>query len=90
MIKPWPLGMRRSLKGTLYLLLPLLSLTLFAEFFFSGSARSILTNLFINMVAVLGLFMFIGTSGVPSFGNVAFMGIAAHLQTLLALDPNIK
>jgi branched-chain amino acid transport system permease protein len=90
MIKPWPLGMRRSLKGMLYLLLPLLSLTLFAEFFFSGSARSILTNLFINMVAVLGLFMFIGTSGVPSFGHVAFMGIAAHLQTLLTLDPDIK
>jgi branched-chain amino acid transport system permease protein len=34
--------------------------------------------------------MFIGTSGVPSFGHVAFMGIAAHLQALLTLSPTIK
>ena len=34
--------------------------------------------------------MFIGTSGVPSFGHVAFMGIAAHVQALLTLDPAFK
>ena len=34
--------------------------------------------------------MFSGTSGVPSFGHVAFMGIAAQLPTLLTLDPTIK
>jgi len=36
------------------------------------------------------MYMFIGTSGVPSFGHVAFMGIAAHLQALLTLEPTIK
>ncbi len=90
MIKPWPLGIFRSLFGILYILVPLLILTISAEFFFSESARSILTNFFINIVAVLGLYMFIGTSGVPSFGHVAFMGIAAHLQAILTLDPTIK
>ena len=34
--------------------------------------------------------MFIGTSGVHSFGHVAFMGIAAHVQALLTLDPTFK
>ena len=90
MIKPWPLGIFRSLFGIVYILIPLLALTVSAELFFSESARSILTNFYINMVAVLGLYMFIGTSGVPSFGHVAFMGIAAHLQALLTLDPTIK
>ena len=76
MIKFWPLEVRYSLKGIVLLVIPILVLTLIAHFFFSDSVQSILTNLFINLIAVLGLYMFIGTSGVPSFGHVAFMGIA--------------
>ena len=86
----WPLGIRHSLKGTLLLLSPVVLLTILAYLFFSDSLQSTLTNLFINLIAVLGIYMFIGTSGVPSFGHVAFMGIAAHLQALLTLNPAIK
>jgi branched-chain amino acid transport system permease protein len=86
----WPLGLRYSFNGIVLLAVFLLVLTLAAHFFFSESAQSILTNLFINLIAVLGMYMFIGTSGVPSFGHVAFMGIAAHLQALLTLEPAIK
>ena len=90
MIKFWPLEVRYSLKGIVLLVIPILVLTLTAHLFFSDSVQSILTGLFINLIAVLGLYMFIGTSGVPSFGHVAFMGIAAHLQALLTLSPTIK
>ena len=76
----WPLGLRYSFNGIILIAIFLVVLTLVAQFFFSESAQSILTNLFINLIAVLGMYMFIGTSGVPSFGHVAFMGIAAHLQ----------
>lgn len=86
----WPLGLRYSFNGIILLSVFLLLLTLAAHFLFSESAQSILTNLFINLIAVLGMYMFIGTSGVPSFGHVAFMGIAAHLQALLTLEPTIK
>ena len=86
----WPLGIRHSLKGALLLLFPLVLLTILAHLFFSDSLQSTLTNLFINLIAVLAIYMFIGTSGVPSFGHVAFMGIAAHLQALLTLNPAIK
>ena len=65
MIKLWPLGIFRSLSGALYLMVPLLVLTITAELFFTDSAISILTNFYINAVAVIGLYMFIGTSGVP-------------------------
>ena len=44
MIKPWPLGIFRSLSGVLYLMVPLLVLTISAEFIFTDSTRSILTN----------------------------------------------
>jgi branched-chain amino acid transport system permease protein len=82
--------MRYSLKGIILLVIPLLILTLIAHFFFSDSLHSTFTGLIINLIAVLGLYMFIGTSGVPSFGHVAFMGIAAHVQALLTLNPMIK
>ena len=90
MTKFWPLDMRYSLKGIILLALPLLAITLLAHFFFSDAIQSTLTGLLINLIAVLGLYMFIGTSGVPSFGHVAFMGIAAHIQALLTLNPIIK
>jgi len=90
MNKFWPSGAQASCRGTLLILFPLLALTLIAHLFLAESARSILTHLFINLIAVVGLYMFIGTSGVPSFGHVAFMGIAAHLQALLTLEPAMK
>jgi len=90
MTKSWPLDMRYSFKGIILLAIPLLGLTLLAHFFFSDAIQSTLTGLIINLIAVLGLYMFIGTSGVPSFGHVAFMGIAAHIQALLTLNPIIK
>ena len=54
MSKLWPLGIFRSLSGVLYLMVPLLVLTGVAELFFSDSAVSILTNFYINAVAVIG------------------------------------
>jgi branched-chain amino acid transport system permease protein len=82
--------MRHPIKGIIVLVAPVLVLAALAHFLLSESTQSILTSLFINIIAVLGLYMFIGTSGVPSFGHVAFMGIAAHIQALLTLNPIIK
>jgi branched-chain amino acid transport system permease protein len=90
MTKFWPLEMRYSFKGIILLVIPLVMLTLLAHFFFSDAIQSTLTGLIINLIAVLGMYMFIGTSGVPSFGHVAFMGIAAHIQALLTLNPIMK
>jgi branched-chain amino acid transport system permease protein len=90
MTKFWPLEMRYSFKGIILLVIPLVMLTLLAHLFFSDAIQSTLTGLIINLIAVLGMYMFIGTSGVPSFGHVAFMGIAAHIQALLTLNPIMK
>jgi ABC-type branched-subunit amino acid transport system permease subunit len=79
-----------SWMGIGILVIPLLLLGVAAHFFFSESAQIITTTFFINLIAVLGYFTFIGTTGVGVFGHVAFTGIAAHLVALLTLDPSVK
>ncbi len=79
-----------SWSGAVIVIIPLLFLGFLAHFFFSESAQIITTTFFINLIAVLGYFTFIGTTGVGVFGHVAFTGIAAHLAALLTLDPAIK
>ena len=79
-----------SWRGAAILAIPLLLLGIIAHFFLSESARIITTSFLINLIAVLGYFTFIGTTGVGVFGHVAFTGIAAHLVALLTLAPAIK
>ncbi|MBS3649829.1 branched-chain amino acid ABC transporter permease [Pseudaminobacter sp. 19-2017] len=49
-----------------------------------------ITQGLINLVAVVGLYVFVGNSGVLSFGNVAFMGIGAYVSALLTMAPAAK
>jgi branched-chain amino acid transport system permease protein len=44
----------------------------------------------INLIAVVGLYVFVGNSGVLSFGNVAFMAIGAYVSALLTMKPAAK
>jgi branched-chain amino acid transport system permease protein len=41
-------------------------------------------------VAVVGLYVFVGNSGVLSFGNVAFMAMGAYVSALLTMKPAAK
>src|SRR5262245_25481203 len=44
----------------------------------------------INLVAVVGLYVFVGNSGVLSFGNVAFMAVGAYVSALLTMKTATK
>jgi branched-chain amino acid transport system permease protein len=44
----------------------------------------------VNLVAVVGLYVFVGNSGVLSFGNVAFMAVGAYVSALLTMKPAAK
>jgi branched-chain amino acid transport system permease protein len=48
------------------------------------------TQALINLVAVVGLYVFIGNSGVLSFGNVAFMAVGAYVSALLTMKSAAK
>ena len=37
----------------------------------------------INLIAVVGLYVFAGNSGLLSFGNVAFMAVGAYVLSLI-------
>jgi len=78
-----PLG--RSLLGSLLLGLPLVLLALlFSQFAGAGLQRTY-TLFLINLVAVLGLGIFSGNSGILSFGHVSFIGLGAYLSGILTL-----
>jgi branched-chain amino acid transport system permease protein len=44
----------------------------------------------VNVVAVVGLYIFMGNSGVLNFSNVAFMAIGAYTSALLTMPPGMK
>jgi len=44
----------------------------------------------VNLVAVVGLYIFVGNSGVLSFGNVAFMAVGAYVSALLTMKTAAK
>ena len=48
------------------------------------------TEALIDLVAVVGLYVFVGNSGVLSFGNVAFMAVGAYISALLTMTPAAK
>jgi branched-chain amino acid transport system permease protein len=49
-----------------------------------------ITEGLINLIAVVGLYVFVGNSGVLSFGNVAFMAIGAYVSALLTMPTTAK
>jgi branched-chain amino acid transport system permease protein len=44
----------------------------------------------INLVLVVGLYVFAGNSGVLSFGHISFMAVAAYATALLTIPPLMK
>jgi branched-chain amino acid transport system permease protein len=47
-------------------------------------------GMMVNLVIVVGLFIFVGNSGVISFGHVSFMALGAYTSALLTISPQSK
>lgn len=67
--------------GILVLILPLSKSLAFEQTVIEG---------LIKIVAVVGLYIFIGNSGIMSFGHVAFMGIGAYAAAWQSCCPMLK
>ncbi|MEJ7139011.1 branched-chain amino acid ABC transporter permease [Amphibiibacter pelophylacis] len=76
-------------RDALLLAAVLLALAALASVAAPGLQRT-LTEGLIRVVTVLGLFVFVGQSGVISFGHIAFMGVGAYAAAWLTMDPAIK
>lgn len=49
-----------------------------------------LTEMLIRMVVVIGLYLFVGNSGIMSFGHIGFMSIGAFATAWMTLPPEWK
>jgi branched-chain amino acid transport system permease protein len=55
-----------------------------------GSDQRLIIDGMIKAMVVVGAFIFVGNSGVQSFGHVAFMGIGAYSAAWLTIPPSMK
>jgi branched-chain amino acid transport system permease protein len=74
-----------SLLGGLLLCLPLIALAVAFEFLAGAALQRTYTLFLINLIAVIGLGIFSGNSGILSFGHVAFIGLGAYISGILTL-----
>jgi len=49
-----------------------------------------LTTALVFLVIVVGLYTFVGTSGIVSFGHMAFMGVGGYSFALMTVPPHLK
>jgi branched-chain amino acid transport system permease protein len=74
-----------SLLGGLVLCLPLIALAVLFELLTGAALQRTYTLFLINLIAVIGLGVFSGNSGILSFGHVAFIGLGAYVSGILTL-----
>lgn len=80
----------RALVGASVLIGPLLVIVALVQAFAGAAQERILLNFLIFLVAVVGIEIFVGNTGILSFGHVTFMGLGAYLGGLLTMSPVIK
>jgi branched-chain amino acid transport system permease protein len=56
----------------------------------SSELQNTATTALIELVAVIGFYIFVGNSGIFSFGHAAFMAIGAYVASLLVIEPDQK
>lgn len=56
----------------------------------SATNQRVAMTFLINLVAVIGIQVFTGNSGVVSFGHVAFVGMGAYISGLLTVPSTLK
>src|SRR5689334_13402901 len=83
-------GLRSALLGGLLLCLPVLAVGLIVSHGAGIAMQRTYTLFLINLIAVLGLGLFSGNSGILSFGHVAFIGLGAYLSGILTLPLDTK
>ena len=79
--KAWPV---------LVLVIPLLAAVALADLYGSVLLKRTMTDALIKVVIVVGLYIFIGNTGIVSFGHIGFAGIAAYFTTWMTCCPMMK
>ncbi|HZS23802.1 MAG TPA: branched-chain amino acid ABC transporter permease [Gaiellaceae bacterium] len=88
-----PTTMRRQLGervASLVLLLVLVSAVTGLASLGSAVLQNVLVNMLINLMLVVGLYIFVGNTGVFSFGHIGFMAIGAYTAGIVRIPTESK
>lgn len=80
----------RTISTPVILIAILVVVALAAAFVSSGPFNQTVIEIFIRVVLVVGLYVFIGNSGVISFGHIGFACLGAYMTAWLTALPAIK
>jgi branched-chain amino acid transport system permease protein len=79
----------RRVGSLMTLLVLVLAVTLLASLG-SPVLQNVLVNMLINLILVVGLYIFVGNSGVFSFGHIGFMAIGAYSAGIVRIPQPTK
>lgn len=80
----------QSTKGALLLCAIVAMIALAAQFFAEPFYQRIVFIFLVNLIAVIGLQVFMGNTGITNYGHISFMGIGAYAVAILATPVAIK
>ena len=80
---------RNPLQTAALLIVVLLAVALVSTLAPPALQRTI-TEALVKLVVVIGLYIFVGNSGVFSFGHIAFMAIGGYASAILTIAPMKK
>ena len=72
------------------LILILLAISLFTSLFGTDLVQVAVIEMLVKVIVVVGLYIFIGNSGVVSFGHIVFMLLGAYCSAWLTLPVRLK
>jgi len=80
----------QSTKGALLLCAIVALISLAANYFAEPFYQRIVFIFMVNLIAVIGLQVFMGNTGITNYGHIGFMGIGAYAVAVLATPVAIK
>ena len=80
----------RALVGAGLLCVLLVAIVSFVDMYGSATDERIAMTFIVNLILVMGLQTFVGSSGVISFSHITFMAVGAYTAALLTTSPLIK
>ena len=89
MSKP-PSVIRQTMLTPIILIVVLLVMATLTYQFGSRAFNRTAVEMFINIMVVVGLYVFVGNSGLLSFGHISFMCLGAYMTAWLTIPPVMK
>ncbi|MDH6262595.1 branched-chain amino acid ABC transporter permease [Bradyrhizobium sp. BR13661] len=85
-----PSVIRQTMLTPIMLIVVLLVMAALSYQFGTRAFNRTAVEMFINIMVVVGLYVFVGNSGLLSFGHISFMCLGAYMTAWLAIPPVMK